>query len=166
MFNASLSLLSSRASSNILSMPRSLSAPCLKSDPNSFWNIKKIWLTAKHCLYSLKSDEHSSVVALPLRYSSEGQQDQPQVKGEYHTLAVPFQEARIITPKAKLSAHQVRLSGLHTHSLTSLHSGANDADIFLFSHWIFVQNYFSSTLDNGFRNIILPSSGKAKLLTL
>ncbi len=52
-YNASFSLLSSLASTSILSMPRSLSGPC------------------RHWVYCLKSSEHSlfSKVPIPLRYS-------------------------------------------------------------------------------------------------
>jgi hypothetical protein len=48
---------------------------------------------------------------------------------EFHTFTIPLQEARIVTP-AKLSDSTSQREESWAYSLTSLHSGAKEADIF------------------------------------
>lgn len=101
---------------------------------------RKRTLTDRHFSYCSNIGLHSSVVAIPLRNSLNRVSDGHVVGHSVLTFAVPFEEAIIVasTPGLVPGFSGISYRAL-AHSLTSLHSGANDADIVLYFPRVEVQ---------------------------
>lgn len=98
--------------------------------PCSYWQHLDTRLTERQALYCLKSGSHSSVFAVPRRYS--GRMNRQYLLAVdfvrvWRTFAVPLQKARIVAASACQIWSREGISS--AHSLSSLHSGASDSDM-------------------------------------
>lgn len=89
-------------------------------------------LTPRHFLYCSKRPSHSLVsFSPPLRYSAHGEFGVPRYVGDSTThFRYTISESRCRTSCERISCFAPELAGRKiSYSLTSLHSGASEADI-------------------------------------